>query len=389
MSVEAHVDLTAIAHNVVVLQHRSGAPVLAVVKADGYGHGAVPVAHAALRAGAAEIGVATVAEALVLRDGGVTGPVIAWLHTPGTDFTAAIRADVEVVVSSTRQLSAVVAAAEALDRTATVGVKIDTGLGRSGAAPDEWAGLRDGLARQVAAGAIRLRTAMTHLACGDEPAHPLNDVQAQRFDAAVAELGRAGIAPEVTHISNSAAALTRPDLSRDLVRAGIAVYGSTPMPGMGEFGLRPAMELTAEIAQIKRVVAGQGVSYNQTWAAPRGTTVAVVACGYADGVPRVASNRFTVWHDGRRFPNVGRVCMDQFVIDLGPDGSGIGEGDRVVLFGDGAHGKPTAHEWAELAGTIDYEILTAVRGRRVRRYLSEACESAARGPAGLVACGVQ
>ena len=370
-AVEAIVDLNAIAHNVGVLRQRSGTGMMAVVKADGHGHGAVPVAEAALRAGAAEIGVATVAEALALRESGITAPVIAWLHTPTTDFTAAIRGSVEVVVSSTRQLSAVSAAADALGRTVIVGVKIDTGLGRSGAGANEWPQLRDALADHTASEAIVLRTAMTHLACGDQPAHPLNTKQADRFDACVAELESAGIAPQVTHISNSAAALTRRDLSRDLVRAGIAVYGRTPVPEMGEFGLIFATTLTAEIAQIKRLSAGQGVSYNHTWLSSRDTTVAVIACGYADGVPRVASNRLAVWCNGRRYRNVGRVCMDQFVIDLGPHGAGVREGDRVVLFGSGAHGEPTAREWAQLADTIDYEILTAVRGRRVRRYLPD------------------
>lgn len=368
-TVEAVVDLSAIGHNIGVLRERSGTAVMAVVKADGYGHGAVAVARSALGAGAAEIGVATVDEALALRAGGITGPVIAWLHTPATDFAAAVRHDVEVVVSSPRQLAAVVAAADEAGRTATVGVKWDTGLGRSGVGPDEWPELRDALAKHVASDAIVLRTAMTHLARGDEPAHPLNSRQAELLDDRVAELHRCGVSPEVVHVSNSAAALTRPDLSRDLVRAGIAVYGRTPVPELGDFGLIPSMTLTAQVAQTKNIRAGQGISYNHTWTAPRDTVIGVVACGYADGVPRVASNRLEVWLNGRRHRNVGRVCMDQFVVDLGPDGSGAGEGDRAVLFGTGAHGEPTALDWARLAGTIDYEILTAIRGRRVRRYV--------------------
>ena len=370
-AVEAIVDLGAIAHNVGVLRQRSGAGVMAVVKADGYGHGAAPVAAAALRAGAVEIGVATVDEALTLRAGGITAPIVAWLHTPTTDFAGAVRQDVEVVVSSLGQLSAVSAAAESLGRAAVVGVKVDTGLGRGGAAAGEWPQLREALVRLVAAEAVVLRTAMTHLARGDEPAHPLNTSQATRFDECVAELSSAGAAPQLRHLSNSAAALTRPDLSRDLVRAGIAVYGRSPVPELGDFGLVPAMTLTAEIAQVKKIAAGQGVSYNHTWRAPRDTTVAVIACGYADGVPRVASNRLSVWCRGRRFANVGRVCMDQFVVDLGSHGLDIREGERVVLFGSGAHGEPTAADWAQLAGTIDYEILTAVRGRCERRYVPD------------------
>lgn len=368
-AVEAIVDLKAIAHNVGVLRERSGVPVLAVVKADGYGHGAVPVALAALRAGAAEIGVATIEEALALRAGGVTGPVIAWLHTPASDFAAAIEADIEVIVSSPHQLTAVVAAADELGCTATVGVKVDTGLGRSGVAPAEWPSLCDALAKYSASEVIRLRTAMTHLARGDEPGHPLNEEQVSRLDDCADDLRRAGTPPEVVHASNSAAALTSAGLSRDVVRAGIAVYGRTPVPERGDFGLVPAMTLTAQIAQIKKVSAGDGVSYNHTWTASCDTVVGVVACGYADGVPRVASNRLEVWIAGRRYRNIGRVCMDQFVVDLGPDGSGVCEGDTAVLFGTGAAGEPTALDWARLADTIDYEVLTGIRGRRVRRYL--------------------
>jgi alanine racemase len=155
-----------------------------------------------------------------------------------------------------------------------------------------------------------------------------------------------------------------------MVRTGIAIYGRTPVPDRGDFGLVPAMTLTAEIAQVKRVVAGQGISYNHTWIAARENVIGVVACGYADGVPRVASNRLEVWIDGRRHRNIGRICMDQFVLDLGSDGSGVREGDRAVLFGTGSGGEPTALDWARLAGTIDYEILTAIRGRRVRRYVT-------------------
>lgn len=369
-AVEAVVDLGAIAHNVGVVRQRSRAGVVAVVKADGYGHGAPQVARAALDAGAAELGVATVSEALALRRAGITAPVIAWLHTPTTDFTAAVAAGVEVVVSSARQLAQVATAAARLGVTATVGVKADTGMGRSGVTPADWAELRDAVVGSTAAGSVVLRTAMTHLARGDEPHHPLNDRQVACLDARVAELSHAGAPPQVVHASNSAAALTRPDLSRDLVRAGIAIYGRTPVPEFGDFGLIPALTLTAEIALVKKIAAGDGVSYNHTWIAPRDTTVAVVACGYADGVPRALSNTLTVAIDGRRFTSVGRICMDQFVIDLGPDSAGVTEGDRAVLFGTGTAGEPTALDWARCAGTIDYEILSGIRGRVVRRYVS-------------------
>lgn len=333
-----------------------------MVKADGYGHGAVEVSRAALAAGATELGVATVPEALALRAAGVTAPVIAWLHTPSTDFAAAIAADVEVVVSTPAQLAAVVAAAHRLGRTATVGVKVDTGLARSGVSEREWPQVCVLLKED----AVQLRTVMCHLARGDEPGHPLNAAQAAGLDAAVSDLYRAGLPPRRVHIANSAAALTDRSLCRDVVRTGIALYGRSPVPGLGDFGLTPAMTLTAEVALVKRIAAGQGVSYNHTWVAPRDTVVAVLACGYADGVPRALSNRLPVHIDGRRFAGVGRICMDQLVVDLGHDGGGVAEGDRAVLFGGAG---PSAGDWADATGTIDYEILTGIGGRTRRRYV--------------------
>lgn len=373
-AIAATVDLSAIAHNVGVVAERAGAPVLAVVKADGYGHGAVQVGRAALAAGAQELGVAHLTEALALRRNGIDAHLTSWLHTPDTDFAAGIAAGVDLAVSSPRQLAAVVAAAAALGETATVTVKVDTGLGRSGVAADEWEQTARDLAAAQSGGAIRLRAAMCHLAFGDEPDHPLNGQQAARLDEAVADLARLGAAPEVVHIANSAAALTRPDLARDLVRSGIAVYGYSPIPSLGDFGLIPAMTLTAEVALIKRIPAGQGISYSHQWTAPHDTVVAVLPVGYADGVPRLLSGRFEVSIDGRRFPGVGRVCMDQLVVDLGPDGGGVAEGDRAVLFGatpDGQPRVPTATDWADTIGTIDYEIVSGIRGRAQRRYVGD------------------
>jgi alanine racemase len=335
--------------------------VIAVVKADGYGHGAVEVSRAALAAGATELGVATVDEALALRAAGITAPVIAWLHTPSTDFAAAVATDVEVVVSTGAQLAAVIAAAHRVGRTATVGVKVDTGLARSGVSEREW----PAVCALLTDDAVELRTVMCHLARGDEPGHPLNAAQAVGLDAHVADLRRAGLTPSRVHIANSAAVLTDPGLCRDVVRTGIALYGRSPVPALGDFGLIPAMTLTAEVAMIKRIAAGQGVSYNYTWTAPRDTVVAVLACGYADGVPRALSNRLPVHINGRRFAGVGRICMDQLVVDLGRDGGGVTEGDRAVLFGGAG---VSAGDWAAATGTIDYEILTGIGGRTQRRY---------------------
>ncbi len=335
-----------------------------MVKADGYGHGAVPVARAAVQAGATEVGVATVGEALALRAAGISAPVIAWLHTPSTDFAAAIDAGVEVVVSTPAQLDAVIAAAHRLGRAATMGVKVDTGLARSGVSERDW----PAMCALLKDDALVLRTVMCHLARGDEPGHPLNAEQATGLDTAVADLRRVGLRPQRVHIANSAAALTDRSLARDVVRAGIAIYGRSPVPELGDFGLVPAMTMTAEVAMIKKISDGQGVSYNHAWVAPTDTVVGVLACGYADGVPRALSNVMAVQINGRRFDGIGRICMDQLVVNLGHDGGGVTEGDRAVLFG-GAGAGTTAGDWASATGTIDYEILTGIGGRTERRYV--------------------
>ncbi|TYQ10910.1 UNVERIFIED_ORG: alanine racemase [Gordonia westfalica J30] len=365
----ATVDLGAIAHNLDVLRTASNAAVMAVVKADAYGHGAVPVAKAVLAAGAAELGVAHIAEARALRAAGVDAPITAWLHAPGADFEGAVADHIDIALSSARQLDAVVAAARAAGVTAGVTAKVDTGLNRSGVATDEWDDFAEKIAKAHVEGAVTVRAVMCHLARGDEPDHPLNSEQAARLDAAAADLARLGAAPEIMHMANSPAALTRPDLARDMVRPGIALYGRTPVPELGDFGLIPAMTLTARVALVKKVAADTGVSYSHTWIAPHDTVVAVVPAGYADGVPRLLSGRIRVRIGDRLFDGIGRICMDQFVIDLGPDGAGVREGDEVELFGTGARGGITAKDWADAIGTIDYEIVSQVGNRVVRRYL--------------------
>ena len=367
---EAVVDLGAIAHNVRVLRERAGpAGVMAVVKADGYGHGAVATARAALAAGAAELGVATVDEALELRAAGITAPVLSWLHTTDENFAAALTADVQVGVSSPRHLDAVLAATRATGRTAVVSLKVDTGLNRNGVSAAELEDTLVALATARAEGSVHLRGVFSHLARADEPTHPVVDVQAARLREVLDTAARHGLVPEVVHLANSAATLTRPDLRFDLVRPGIAVYGLSPVPELGDLGLLPAMTLRARVALVKRVTAGQGVSYGHTWTAPEDTTVALLPVGYADGVPRGLSNRFDVLLGGERRSVVGRVCMDQLLVDCGPDGGGVTEGDTAVLFGPGVDGEPRAQDWADTLETIHYEVVTGVRGRVVRTYV--------------------
>ena len=366
---EAVVDLGAIAHNVRVLrEHAGAAQVMAVVKADGYGHGATQVARTALAAGVSELGVATVDEALALRADGITAPVLAWLHPPGIDFGPALLADVQIAVSSVRQLDELLDAVRRTGRTATVTVKVDTGLNRNGLPLEQYPSMLTALRQAVAEDAVRLRGLMSHMVFADEPDNPINNIQAQRFTEIVAQTRSQGVHFEVAHLSNSSSTMSRPDLAFDMVRPGIAVYGLSPVPSLGDMGLVPAMTVKCAVALVKSVRAGEGVSYGHTWIAERDTTVALMPVGYADGVFRSLGGRLDVLINGRRRPGVGRICMDQFVVDLGPGHADVAEGDEAILFGPGSRGEPIAQEWADLLGTIHYEVVTSPRGRITRTY---------------------
>ncbi|BBU24080.1 alanine racemase [Mycobacterium xenopi] len=366
---EAVVDLDAIAHNVAVLRDRAGsAQVMAVVKADGYGHGATRVARTALAAGATELGVATVDEALELRADGITAPVLAWLHRPGTDFARALAADVQIAVSSVRQLDELLDAVRRTGTAATVTVKVDTGLNRNGVGAAQYPAVLTALRRATADGAIRLRGIMSHLAYADEPDHPTNELQYQRFCDMLAQARSAGVQFEVAHLANSSASLTRPDFAFDMVRPGIAIYGLSPIPERGDMGLIPAMTVKCAVALVRSIRAGEGVSYGHTWIADRDTNLALLPVGYADGVFRMLGGRLEVLINGKRRRGVGRICMDQFVVDLGPGVPDVTEGDEAILFGPGTLGEPTAQEWADLLDTIHYEVVTSPRGRITRTY---------------------
>lgn len=362
---EVIVDLDAIRHNVELLV--AGAPsaqTMAVVKADGYGHGALDVARTALAAGATWLGVCTLEEAIELREAGITAPVLSWLHVPDEDFAPAIAAGVDLSVSSRRGLDGVLAAVRAGQRPAKVHLKADTGLSRGGAQPADWVELVEQAAKAAALGEIEVVSVWSHLAHADAPEHPMVDIQANRLATAYGQAVEFGLRP-LRHLANSAAALTRPDLHFDLIRPGIALYGLSPAPQLGGFGLRPAMTFRSRVVLVKRVPAGEGVSYGHTWTTQRPTTLAVVPVGYADGVPRTLSGRLDVLLGGRRRPVVGRVCMDQIVVDCGDDP--VTEGDEVVLFGPGDRGEPTAQDWADALGTIHYEVVAGmVRPRVVR-----------------------
>ncbi|HVK22750.1 MAG TPA: alanine racemase [Actinokineospora sp.] len=347
---EVTVDLDAVRHNVALLAARAGAAeTMAVVKADGYGHGAVEVGKAALEAGATWLGSCSAAEAVALRAAGVDAPILAWLDLPGADLPT----DVDVAVSSIEQLRAL--------SGRRIHLKIDTGLCRNGCPRDLW----PELVRAAAQSDNEVYAIWSHLACADEPGHSSVDSQAKRFDDAYQVALDAGLNPK-RHIANSAATLDRPDLHFDMVRVGIAMYGLNPLPANED--LRPVMTFRSSVALTKRIDAGESVSYGQSWTAETPTTLALVPVGYADGVPRLLSGRFDVLLGGVRRPVRGRVCMDQILVDCGDDDVSVG--DEVVLFGPGDRGEPTAREWADILGTIDYEIVTGMyRPRLVRRYV--------------------
>ena len=366
---EIVVDLAAIRHNVRTLSGLVAAdgPVamMTVVKADGYGHGMVPAARAARQAGAGWLGVATIDEALALREAGDTGRLLCWLTVPGEDYAAAVAADIDLTAYSRAELDEIAAAGPA-----RVQLKVDTGLSRGGAARDAWPDVV-GHARELERrGRVTVTGIWSHFALSDEPDHPANDRQEQAFRDALALAAAAGLEPEVRHLANSAAAILRPSSRFDLVRCGIASYGLDPAPGhTPELGLVPAMTVRGRLAMVKDIAAGEGVSYGHTWVSDRPTSVGLVPAGYGDGVPRNAGNHAEAWVDGRRRPIRGRVCMDQFVVDL--EGDHPRAGDEVVLFGTGAGGTPTAQDWAEATGTISYEIVTRVGGRLTRRHVDD------------------
>jgi len=389
----AVVDLSAVRDNVRALAgHAPTAAVMAVVKADGYGHGMLPVARAALAGGATWLGTAVPAEALALRAGGITpadARVLTWLATPGAPFDRLVAAGVDVGVAAPWALDEVAAGARAAGQVARVHLKVDTGLGRNGIVPADLPDVVRRAAALEAEGVLRVVGVMSHLACADEPGHPSIALQAAAFDDAVRLVERAGRSLEVRHLANSAAVLTDPRLHHDLVRPGIAVYGHSPVPQLGapgDYGLRGAMTLQARLATVKDVPAGHGVSYGHHYTTPRATRLGVVPLGYADGIQRHASGGdlgvggpVAVGGGGaagtgeaRVLRVAGRVCMDQFVLDLGP-GAPERAGDVVTLFGesDGVErggDRPNAEDWARAAGTISYEIVTGIGARAARAY---------------------
>lgn len=388
------------------LQPSQNAPeVMGVVKADGYGHGLVPSALAALAGGATWLGTAQPYEALRLRAAGIDSSrchILTWLTSaPTTRFADLITADIDISVGSVDSLDAVAFAARKLGKPARVHVKVDTGFGRNGFTPEGFSAALKKLQQYSSEGVIEVIGQWSHLAVADSPDVPefvdATDRQIQQFHEFTNRMKEASVAPKIRHLANTAATLNRPEIRFELVRPGIGLYGYEPDPAMGDsqtYGLQPAMTLQAQLGTVKAVEEGHGISYGRTYLTPNNTSTAIVPLGYADGILRSASG-FDMQgarhvdkqggpvrvetNKGARILNVsGRVCMDQFIVDLKGDAAelGVREGDTVTLFGPGRgveFAEPTADDWAEAAGTISYEIMTGI-GPRVPRLYRNAYE---------------
>lgn len=368
----AEVSVSAIRQNVRRLRELTGGGnVIVVVKACGYGHDAAIAARAAMAGGATMIATADLEESLKLRESGIDAPLLCWLHGPRVDFAAAIEQSIDVGVSHLSQLEALAQAARATGKRATLQFKIDTGLSRNGAAREEWEALFARGAELERDGLVRVRGIFSHLANAGEDA---DLAQGARFDEAIAALRAAGSDPEMIHLAASAATFTRPELYYNTVRVGMAAYGLSPLAGKNsaQLGLVPAMTLRSEVVALRGVPAGTGVSYGFNHVCEVATTLALVPVGYADGMPR-ALNGAGAWVTiaGERCPIVGRIGMDQFIVDVGPIAGRIDIGAPVILFGDPERGFPSIDIWAGLMRTINYEILVGIGPRVLRVAVDE------------------
>ena len=363
-------DLATVTANVRKLgAHVDGTGVMAVIKQDAYGHGAVPCARAALDGGARWLGVAHIAEALNLRQAGITdAPVLVLMAVPGEDHQAAVRADIDLTAGSTELVGLIAEAARLAGKPARLQLKADTGLSRGGAVRAEWPAMVEVDLDAEHQGLGEITALWSHFACSDMPGHPSIAGQLDAFAEATEVAEKAGVTVRMRHMANTAAALTVPEARFDLVRFGGALYGLSTLPGGAPGWLRPALTLRARLAMVKRVPAGTGVSYGLHYVTKKETTLGLVPLGYADGIRRSATGHHLVGYRGRRWPIVGTVCMDQFVVDFGDEP--VAAGDEVVVFGPGQDGEPTAQDWADALGTISYEIAVQLGALIPRSFIS-------------------
>jgi len=369
----AEINLSAIAQNFKSIKSRTTADVLAVVKADAYGHGLIPVSKALEEAGADWFGTALLEEAINLRKAGILKPIISWLTPLGEDFKSAIDLDIDLGIPSIDLLDEVIKAASLTGKTARIHLEIDTGMSRGGVL-SEW----DQLIKSVLAGVnlkqLKVIGIWSHFARADEPDELMNQEQLSLFAQKVNQAKAAGIDAKFIHIANSAALFTNKSAHKNIIRSGIALFGLSPdiktIGDSSSLGLKPAMKLKAKLNLVKEVKAGSSVGYGGTALIKSDTKLGVVALGYADGIPRSTNNLAGVFVDKKRAPIIGRVSMDQFVVDLGIT-STAKTGDEVIVFGDGSSGEYTVDEWAKAANTINYEIITRIGPRVPRIYPRE------------------
>ena len=359
----AKVNTDAIAGNVKRLYEITGVDdVLVVVKANAYGHGMVPAAKAALTGGATWLGTADIAEALTLREAGITAPVLCWIHAPDETFDEAVEHDITLGAVSVAQLNAIAAAGHRAHKTPHVHLKLDTGLSRNGASPEQWADFMRTAAELHASGDLDVEGVMSHLS-NTSDADDLEQLKV--FKVGLSELKDAGLEPKYVHLAASLAALTLPETRFNMVRSGIAAYGIAPTEELRpeQFGLTPAMTLETRVVAVRRVPANTGVSYGYLHRTAGENTLALIPLGYGDGINRDASMNGPVLLNGETYPVAGRIAMDQFLLNVGDDPVAVG--DHVVLFGDPAHGHPSVHDWAAAANSIAYEIVTRLIGTRL------------------------
>ena len=369
----AEINLSAITQNFKLIKSRTTADVLAVVKADAYGHGLIPVSKALEEAGADWFGTALLEEAINLRKAGILKPIISWLTPLGEDFKSAIDLDIDLGIPSIDLLDEVIKAASLTGKTARIHLEIDTGMSRGGVL-SEW----DQLIKSVLVGVnlklLKVIGIWSHFARADEPDELMNQEQLSLFEEKVNQAKAAGIDAQFIHIANSAALFTNKSTHKNIIRSGIALFGLSPdiktIGDSSSLGLKPAMKLKAKLNLVKEVKAGSSVGYGGTAVLKSDTKLGVVALGYADGIPRNTNNLAGVFVDKKRAPIIGRVSMDQFVVDLGVT-SNAKTGDEVIVFGDGSGDEYTVDEWAKAANTINYEIITRIGPRVPRIYPRE------------------
>lgn len=360
------IDLNAVAENLTAMRkivNNASVKTMGVVKANAYGHGMVQVARKLEAEGIDYLGVADLAEAQELRSAGITSRILAWIHDPADDFVSAVKHEIDLAVSSRDQLLRIEKAAIAVGKSAQIHIKVDTGLGRNGVTIDELDDLLLATKAAVASGSVATVGIFSHLSSTGAKE---DLVQIERFELALKQAADLGLSFELRHLTASDGTLSYPQAHYDMVRLGCALYGLSPFSDnrAKEFGLKPVMCAEGTVVQTKRVAAGEGVSYGYLYRTARETTLALIPIGYAEGIPRNATGKAEVCINGKRYPILSRIAMDQFVVDVGD--ASVSPGDRVVIFGDCG---PTADDLATAAETINYEIVTRIGGRFVREFI--------------------